>query len=413
MAKTYDEINEKIRNRKAVVVTAEEMIDIVGEKGASAAAEQVDVVTTGTFGPMCSSGAVLNAGHTAPKMKIQKAWLNDVPAYSGIAAVDLFIGATEMPESDPLNKVFPGEFRYGGAHVIEDLVRGRDVELRAVAYGTDCYPRRQLETMINIEDLNHATLLNPRNCYQNYNVAVNASKKKPIYTYLGVCRPRMANANYCSAGQLSPLLNDPHYRTIGIGTRIFLGGGTGYVYWQGTQHDPSGQRTEGGVPMGGAGTLGVTGDLKGMRPEYLRGVSITGYGVSLAVGIGVPIPILDEQMARFTAVKDSEILAPVIDYGEDYPEANGKVLGHVNYADLRSGTITLGDRRIRTASLSSYSKAREIARELKEWIDEGRFLLSTPVQPLPGADSGVSFKPLTIRPPARPSRPPSARNHRP
>ena len=81
----------------------------------------------------------------------------------------------------------------------------------------------------------------------NYNVAINLSDRT-IYTYMGVLRPNLGNANYCSAGQLSPLLNDPLYKTIGIGTRIFLGGGIGYVTWQGTQHNPGLPRTEGGVP---------------------------------------------------------------------------------------------------------------------------------------------------------------------
>ncbi|MBW2264467.1 MAG: homocysteine biosynthesis protein [Deltaproteobacteria bacterium] len=404
MTKTYEEINERIRNRKAVVVTAEEMIDIVEEKGSAAAAREVDVVTTGTFGPMCSSGAMLNVGHTTPRMKITRAWLNDVPAYCGLAAIDMYVGATEVQEGDPLNKVFPGAFGYGGAHVIEDLIRGKDVVLRAEAYGTDCYPRKNLETLIRLEEMNQAVLLNPRNGYQNYNVAVNASKPKPIYTYLGVLRPKTANANYCSAGQLSPLLNDPHYRTIGIGTRIFLGGGVGYVYFQGTQHNPGVTRTEGGIPKGGAGTIAVTGDLKAMSAEYVRAASITGYGVSLTVGIGIPIPVLDEQMARFTAVKDSDIVAPVIDYGESYPNNTGAPLGHVTYAELKSGTIEVGGKRIRTAGLSSTSRARQIAEELKERIEEGSFLVGKPVELLPGAESGVTFKMLEDRPPPRNGR---------
>ncbi|MHC5039911.1 MAG: homocysteine biosynthesis protein, partial [Planctomycetota bacterium] len=234
MSKTFEEINEKIRAKKAVVVTAEEMIGVVEAQGAKKAAETVDVVTTGTFGPMCSSGALLNAGHPTPRMKIQRAWLNGVPAHAGLAAADLFVGATALPEEDPRNIVFPGAFSYGGGHVIEDLVRGRELVLRAEAYGTDCYPRRQLETKIRLRDLNQAVLWNPRNAYQNYNVAVNATAKKPIYTYMGILLPRLVNAHFCSAGQLSPLLNDPTYRTIGIGTRIFLGGGTGYVVFPGT-----------------------------------------------------------------------------------------------------------------------------------------------------------------------------------
>ena len=167
MAKTYAEINEKIKAGKAVVVTAEEVIDIVKKDGIEKSAEKIDVVTTGTFGPMCSSGAYFNTGHTKPKMKIGgvKATLNDVPAYAGFAAADLYIGAAVVTEDDPKNKVFPGKFEYGGAHVIEDLVAGKDIRLVASAYGTDCYPRKKLETYINIKDLNEAVLFNPRNCY--------------------------------------------------------------------------------------------------------------------------------------------------------------------------------------------------------------------------------------------------------
>lgn len=387
MAKTIAEINEKIRKGQAVVVNAEEIIDIVEEEGAQKAAEKVDVVTTGTFGPMCSSGVFLNIPHTAPKMKIQKAWLNNVSAYAGIAAVDFFLGATEIPENDPANQVFPGEFRYGGGHVIEDLVAGKEVFLRAISYGTDCYPRKEFETWTNIHKLRSATLMNPRNCYQNYNAAINRDAKRTIYTYLGLLRPNMGNVNYSSAGQLSPLLNDPFYKTIGLGTRIFLGGSQGYVTWEGTQHDPNALRGENGVPKRGAATLMVTGNLKEMSPKWLRGTSITGYGVSLTVGIGIPIPILNEEIVRYTAVKDEDLYAPIVDYSTDYPNAVDAIVAEVSYKELKSGRVIINGKEIPSAGMSSYAKAREIANILKEWIQKGKFELSTPVRPLQGANA--------------------------
>jgi len=399
MAKSIAEINEKIKKGKVVVVTAEEMIDIVEERGVKEAAKYVDVVTTGTFGPMCSSGAYINIGHSKPKIKLGggRVYINGVPAYAGFAAVDIFIGASALPDNDPRNSEHPGEFRYGGAHVIQELVAGRDLRLVAYAYGTDCYPRRELETWINIKDLNEAVLFNMRNAYQNYNVAVNLSDKT-IYTYMGVLKPNLGNANYCSAGQLSPLLNDPHYRTIGIGTKIFLGGGEGFVAWQGTQHNPGVPRTERGIPKGPAGTLAVIGDLKQMSPEWLVGCSFWGYGVTLAVGIGVPIPIIDEEMAYYTSVRDEEIWTKIVDYSKAYPQGISEVLGEVNYAQLRSGKITVNGKEVPTASLSSYAKARKIAQILKDWIKEGKFLLTEPVAPIPGAESGIKFKPLAERP---------------
>ncbi len=391
MPKTIAEINEKIKKGEAVVVTAEEIIDLTEKKGIKKAAREVDVVTTGTFGPMCSSGIYFNFGHSKPRIKAQKAWLNNVPAYAGLAAVDIYLGATELREDDPANTVYPGAFSYGGGHVIEDLVRGKSIRLRVVAYGTDCYPRKELETLINIHDLNEAVLFNPRNVYQNYNVAVNLSNKI-IYTYMGILQPKLGNATYCSAGQLSPLLNDPYYKTTGVGTRIFLGGGVGYVVWQGTQHNPCVVRTDKGLPKYPAATLAVLGDLKGMSPKWLRGVSMTGYGVSLAIGIGVPIPILNEEILSYTTVRDEEIYAQVVDYSKDYPEGRAKSLGEVNYGQLRSGKITIAHKEIPTSGLSSYARAREIAQLLKEWIIQGRFLLSEPVQPIPGPESSIKPK---------------------
>jgi uncharacterized protein (DUF39 family) len=381
--KTFAEINEKIRQGKAVIVTAEEMIDIVERHGDVEAARRVDVVTTGTFGPMCSSGAFLNFGHTSPRIKAQKVWLNDVLAYGGIAAVDCYLGATEVAEGDPLNSVFPGEFNYGGGHVIEDLVAGNVIRMRMEGYGTDCYPSRKQEKNVLLHDLRDAILFNPRNCYQNYNCAVNMSDKT-IYTYMGVLRPRMANANYSTSGQLSPLFNDPYYRTIGIGTRIFLGGAQGYVAWHGTQHHPATPRGPGGVPTGGAGTLAVIGDLKEMSPEWLVGASFLGYGVSLYVGIGIPIPILDEDMARYTAVKDEDIATQIYDYSMDYPGGGEmKSLGEVTYKELRSGRIVLKGKEVATASVSSYYRARQIAETLKSRIEKGEFLLGEPQMLLP------------------------------
>ncbi|MGE5422402.1 MAG: homocysteine biosynthesis protein [Ignavibacteriales bacterium] len=394
--KTYEEINEKIKQGKAVVVTAEEVIDIVAEKGVEQAAREIDVVTTGTFGPMCSSGAFLNLGHSTPRMRMAKAWLNGVEAYAGIAAVDCYIGATQLAETDPENKVFPGKFSYGGGHVIHDLVAGKEIRLEATSYGTDCYPRKKLDTIITLNDINEATLFNPRNAYQNYNCAVNVSDRT-IYTYMGILKPRVGNASYSTSGQLSPLLNDPHYRTIGVGTRIFLGGGIGYVAWHGTQHHPNVDRGANGVPLGGAGTLAVIGDLKQMSPEWLVGASFLGYGASLIVGIGIPIPILDEEILQYTAVKDEDIFAPIVDYSEGYPYRKPGNLGSVSYKELKSGRITIDGRSIPTTPLSSYPKARKIATTLKDWILAGQFDLTVPVANLPLADAPIEVKSLPER----------------
>lgn len=383
MAKTYEEINERIRSGKAVVLTAEEIIDLVKSDGVAKAAKKVDVVTTATFGPMCSTGAFLNFGHSDPPIKMTRVWLNDVPAYAGLAAVDAYVGATELSETRGM--------AYGGAHVIQDLIEGKPVRLRATAYGTDCYPRKEIDTWINKNTLNQAYLFNPRNVYQNYAVAVNSSNRV-LYTYMGTLLPNLGNATYCSAGQLSPLMNDPLYRTIGVGTRILLGGAVGYVAWEGTQHNPVQTRADNDTPVAPAGTLALIGDMKSMSSEFIHAASFHEYGTSMFVGVGVPIPMLDEDVAKHAAVADADLTATIIDYS--VPQRSKPSLGRVTYEELRTGTIELSGKKVPTGSISSYAKARRIARLLKEWIAAGRFTLSAPYERLP---METRFKPLEIQ----------------
>jgi uncharacterized protein (DUF39 family)/CBS domain-containing protein len=360
--RTIDEINAKITRGDAVVLTTAEMNQLVEAKGVRVAAAEVDVVTTGTFGAMCSSGAVINLGHADPPMKIQRAWLNDVEACHPGAAVDLYLGATTMSETRG--------FEYGGGHVIEDLIRGTRVELRATSYGTDCYPRTRLETAVTKEDLNQFYLLNFRNGYQRYDCATNG-RDEAIYTYMGKLLPHYGNATFSGAGALNPLCNDPDYETIGVGTRIFLGGGQGYVIGEGTQHDPT----------NGFGTLMVKGDGKQMSPQYVRGVTFTNYGNTLYVGLGIPIPILNEGLAAKTAVRDEAIVTSVIDFG--VPRRDRPSLRRVTYQELKSGTIVIKDREVKVSPLSSLKKAQEVAEALKVWIEDGAFYLTAPVATLP------------------------------
>ena len=378
--RTYEEINTKIRSGKAVIVTAEEIIPIVEEKGIKKATEEIDVVTTGTFGPMCSSGVILNFGHSDPPIRMQKVWLNDVEAYAGLAAVDVYLGATQLSESQGME--------YGGAHVIEDLISGKKIKLKAISRGTDCYPRREIESYITKKSMNQAILFNPRNSYQNYNVAVNASERK-IYTYMGILLPDLGNASYSTSGQLSPLLNDPEFTTIGIGTRIFLGGAQGYIVWEGTQFYPQVIKDKNGKTIYKGGTLAVMGNLKEMSTDYIRAAVFKGYGVSLIVGIGIPIPILDSEVMKCVAVKDEDIYTEIIDYS--FPHLKKPSLGRVNYKQLREGKITVQGKDVFTSPLSSYAKAREIAQKLKEEILKGEFLLQEPIQKFPKENK---FKPL-------------------
>ncbi|MBD2304738.1 homocysteine biosynthesis protein [Chroococcidiopsis sp. FACHB-1243] len=380
------EINDKISRKHAVVLTVEELKARVVEVGITQTAKEVDVVTTGTFEPMESSGAIINLGHTDPPIKIRRCWLDGVPAYSGFGAVDLYLGATQAAEaadgeesrlsvSEPKTQIVKG-----GGHVIADLIAGKTVQLRAVGQVTDCYPRANFETTISRETINQFYLFNPRNLYQNFIVGVNGGDR-PLFTYLGPLQPRLGNAVYSNPGAISPLFNDPDLQMIGIGTRIFLGGGVGYIAWEGTQHFPLQKRLPNQTPIGPAATLALIGDAKQMNPQWVRGCYFKSYGPSLMLGVGVPLPVLTEAVVANCTVQDKDLVAPIVDFS--IPRRVRPTFGLVSYAQLKSGRMAIDGKSVRVAPLASIALSRQVARELKQWIEAGTFTLTEPVAPIP------------------------------
>ena len=368
--KTIKEINNKIKKGDAVIVRADEMPEIY-ENNPDKAAKEVDIVTTATFGAMCSSGVFINLGHSDPPIKIARLWLNDVEAYAGIAAVDAYIGASQLRKY--------GDFDYGGAHVIEDLVSGKDIEIRAEAYGSDCYPKKKLETTINLKDLNQAIMYNPRNCYQKYKAATNSSANL-LRTYMGTLLPKRGNVTFAGVGELNPLVNDPKYEIIGVGTRILLGGGVGYVVGAGTQHSPD----------TGSANLSVRGDLKEMKSSFIKGGTIPGYGTSLFVGIGVPIPVLNKDIAKKTAIRNADIKTEIIDYG--VPRLTKPFVGEASYEQLYSGRVKVDGKKIKTSPLSSLKVTYKLLGELQQLIEDKQFYLTAKVASLPAKGDSRPMK---------------------
>ena len=386
MVRTIAEINDKINRRCAVVSTVEELKARVAAVGITQVAKEVDVITTGTFEPMESTGAMINLGHTDPPIKIRRCWLDSVPAYSGFGAVDLYLGATQGIESQDGEEARlsvttrePQALR-GGGHVISDLIAGKPVQLRALGQVTDCYPRASFETTITRETINQFYLFNPRNLYQNFIVGVNGGDR-PLYTYLGPLQPRLSNAVYSNPGAISPLFNDPDLQLIGIGTRIFLGGGIGYVAWEGTQHFPLQKRLPNRTPVGPAATLALIGDAKQMNAHWVRGCYFKSYGPSLMLGVGVPLPVLNEEVVAACAVQDQDLVAPIVDFS--IPRRVRPTFGLVSYAQLKSGRITIDGKPVRVAPLASMFLSRQVALELKNWIEAGTFTLTEPIAPIP------------------------------
>ncbi|MBK1985972.1 homocysteine biosynthesis protein [Sphaerospermopsis aphanizomenoides BCCUSP55] len=373
---TIAEINEKINQKRAVVWTVEELKTRVAEIGITKAAKEVDVITTGTFEPMESSGAIINLGHTDPPIKIRRCWIDGVPAYSGFGAVDLYLGAScavEAMDGEELRE-------RGGGHVIQDLIAGKPVQVRALGQVTDCYPRATFETTVTRETINQFYLFNPRNLYQNFIIGVNGGDRL-LHTYLGPLQPRLGNAVYSNPGAVSPLLNDPELQLVGIGTRIFLGGGIGYVAWEGTQHFPLQKRLANRTPIGPSATLALIGDAKQMDERWVRGCYFKSYGPSLMLGVGVPLPVLNETVIERCAVQDKDLVAPIVDFS--IPRRVRPTFGLVSYAQLKSGKITIEGKAVRVAPLASMFLSRQVALELKQWIEAGTFTLTEPVASIP------------------------------
>ena len=388
--RTIAEINDKISRQCAVVLTVEELKARVEQVGITQTAKEVDVITTGTFEPMESSGAIINLGHTDPPIKIRRCWLDGVPAYSGFGAVDLYLGATgafESPEGEAerasATETKPQAIK-GGGHVISDLIAGKPVQLRAIGQVTDCYPRATFETTITRDTINQFYLFNPRNLYQNFIVGVNGGDR-PLFTYLGPLQPRLGNAVYSNPGAISPLLNDPELQLIGIGSKIFLGGAVGYVAWEGTQHFPLQKRLPNHTPIGPAATLALIGDAKQMDARWVRGCYFKNYGPSLMLGVGVPLPVLHEQAVANCAVQDRDLVAPVVDFS--IPRRVRPTFGLVTYAQLKSGRIAIDGKTVRVAPLASLALSQQVARELKQWIEAGTFTLTEPVAAIPSERS--------------------------
>ena len=379
VTRTVAAINDKIRSGQARVWTLTEAKARIEELGPEAAAAQVDVIATGTFEPMESSGAVINLGHTDPPINVRECSLNGVMAYAGFGAVDIYLGAGQAAgASRGDGEDLPSDV--GGGHVIADLVAGKSVQLQATGQVSDCYPRASLDIAITKDTINQFYLFNPRNLYQNFIVGVNSSDR-PLATYLGPLQPFLGNAVYASGGALSPLLNDPHLRTLGIGSRVYVAGAPGYITWEGTQHFPLQRRLANGTPIGPSATVAIIADAKAMDPRWVRGCYFSGYGPSLMLGIGLPIPVLDAAVMRSCAVCDRDIVAPVIDFS--IPRRVRPSFGLVSYHQLKTGSITISGTKVRTAPLASLYLGAQVADGLKQAILRGDFELSEPLAPLP------------------------------
>jgi putative methanogenesis marker 16 metalloprotein len=308
--KTIDEINRKIAAGNAVVYTAAELKKIVAD-GDTITAEDVDVVTTGTFGIMSGTLAVLHIPVAAPGtfLHAEKIWLNGVPAVpgpcpnEGLGSVDLVVYGTAMRDRS-----------YGGGHLFRDIVEGNGVTVEVESGG------KRFSRTVTMSDMGHARMVTTRSAFKNYLAVVNTGvgTLQTIFSLRGLAGPyREASVSGC--GDINPLQNDPGLDVIGTGTRILLNGGTGYVMGLGT-------RSSRVKP-----NIAAFADMKTMIPEMMGGIR-TSLGPECNTSVAIPIPVLDETILKNLLITNRQIPLPVADVRDRVPFAAA------SYADVWDGT---------------------------------------------------------------------------
>ncbi|HHN81948.1 MAG TPA: methanogenesis marker 16 metalloprotein [Methanomicrobia archaeon] len=300
MVKSIEEINKRIEKGEAVVYSAEELKGLLRE-GEDVSPSTVDVVTTATCGIMSGTVAALTVP-VAEKGAFRKAesfWLNGVPAYPGpcpnesLGIVDVMLYGTSYANME-----------YGGGHVLRDLVEGKEIEVRVEADGNI------FENHVTLDDLVYSKLLTTRGAFKNYVAFVNGEPEpvKTIFSVTGLKGP-YKEVSVSGCGEVNPIENDPLLSTIGVGTRILLNGGRGYVIGQGTRSTPE------------KPNLSVYGDLRGMESKYMGGFK-TSKTPECITSVAVPIPVTETTMP-YLRVFDDDIELPIAEIHNRIPFASG------------------------------------------------------------------------------------------
>lgn len=304
--KTIEEINEKIARNEATVLTAAELKSMVRD-GQKVTVDDVDVVTTGTFGVMSGTMAVMMVP-VAAKNSFEKAdaiWLNGVPAQPGpcpnerLGVVDLVINGTSHADD-----------RYGGGHLFRDLVKGKEIDIFVEAHG------RTYENRVTLDEIDFARIITTRLAFKNYHAIINptATTISSIFSVTGLTGP-FTETTVSGCGEINPLQNDPSHRIIGVGTRVLLNGAPGYIMGKGTRASPD------------KPNISAFADMKGMDPHMMGGMK-TSHGPECLTSLAVPIPILDEEILTGLKILDHDVPLPVSD-------VNGRTAhSKVNYGHI-------------------------------------------------------------------------------
>ena len=311
--KTAKEVNDRIKEGKAVVYTAEEFKRML-RAGEDITPRDVDVVTTGTCGVMSGTAAVLSipvAGR-GEFARAKSVLLNGIPASPGPCPNEnLGIVEAILYGSTPC---IPRPMEYGGGHLFRDLVEGREIEVEVDSGG------KIFENAVTIEDLEFARIVTTRTSFKNYMGFLNKGRDavRTIFSVANGLKGPCKELSVSGCGELNPLENDPMGESIGVGTGILVNGAPGYVIGTGTRSSPE------------KPNLSVFADMRGMNPEYMGGFK-TSDGIDCITSIAVPI-IVNEKTISHLKILDEDVKLPIADIHDRIPFTEG------SYADLWQGT---------------------------------------------------------------------------
>ncbi|HME52719.1 MAG TPA: methanogenesis marker 16 metalloprotein [Candidatus Lokiarchaeia archaeon] len=309
MSRTLDDINEKIKNGTAVVMTAQEFIDTIAS-GESLRFEDVDVVTTGTKGLMSGILGIFTFRVTPPKVhrKFTQISMNGIPGYPGpcpnefLGVVDVLLYATAHSTTDD---------QYSGGVLFRDLVEGKVIHVVATSYEGD-----EIEKDVTLEDMQFARLLGTRQGFKNYNAMVNPTNE-PVDTIFSTIamQPDLSELTFSGCGAINMFQNDPDFQTFGVGTPMLVNGAKGYLVGPGTRNyvlKPN---------------MMTIADFKGMKPEYMGGFK-TSFGVEPICSMAAAIPILNEKIFNNLVRSDGDVPLTIMNV------VGREKLAEVTYGDV-------------------------------------------------------------------------------
>lgn len=291
--KTLDEINGKLADGSAVVMTADELCTLIREKK-NVSIDDVDVVTTATKGLMSGTTVILSfrVEEAGVFKKAKELYLNDVPCHVGpcpnefLGLVDAIVYGTAHSVTNPSS--------YGGGHLFRALLENKPIAVRVKTI-----EGATIKTTTTLKDMPYAKMLGIRNAFKNYLAFVNphAEELTSIFSVLPF-RGNYTEATFCGCGELNPLQKDPDLLTIGIGTPILINGAIGYIMGPGTRSSKE------------KPNLMAIAEMHDMRPEYTGGF-ITSTGPETVNSWAVAIPVLNEQIFQ-NLIKTNEQIELVI-----------------------------------------------------------------------------------------------------